>query len=59
MSHSSGSSSSLSGKKTETTTFDPMDHDVDLYYEDYKDDFEDEEDAWDDFEDNEEYWDDY
>ena len=58
-SHSSGSSSSSSGKKTESTTVDPMDHDIDLYYEDYKDEFEDEDDAWDDFEDNDEYWDDY
>lgn len=38
---------------------DPLDHDIDVYYEDYKDEFEDEDDAWDDFEDNEEYWDDY
>ena len=37
------------------------DHDIDLYYEDYKDveGFEDIDDAYDDFEDNPEYWDDY
>ena len=44
---------------TEARTVDPDDHDIDAYYEDYKDEFEDEDDAWDDFEDNEEYWDDY
>ena len=43
----------------EENTVDPMDHDIDIYYEDYKEEFEDEDDAWDDFEDNEEYWDDY
>lgn len=46
-------------KKENTTEFDPDDHDIDMYYEDYKDEFEDEDDAWDDFEDNDEYWDDY
>lgn len=44
---------------TNTKTVDPMNHDIDLYYEDYKEEFEDEDDAWDDFEDNEEYWDEY
>ena len=34
-------------------------HDIDTYYEDYRDELEDEDDAWDDFEDNDEYWDDY
>ena len=50
-----------SSSKTDysTKTVDPSDHDIDTYYEDYKDEFEDEDDAWDDFEDNEEYWDDY
>ena len=46
-------------RKTETTAVDPMDHDIDLYYEDYKEEFEDEDDAWDDFEDNEDMWEDY
>ena len=53
------SSSSSRTKKTESATVDPLDHDIEQYYEDYKDEFEDEDDAWDDFEDNEEYWDDY
>lgn len=67
----SSGSSSYSGKKSSSTSsskrkysypereVDPLDHDIDVYYEDYKDEFEDEDDAWDDFEDNEEYWDDY
>ena len=58
----SGISSSTRRKKnksTEAKTVDPMDHDIDMYYEDYKDEFLDEDDAWDDFEDNEDVWDDY
>ena len=47
------------GTSTTKRTVDPMDHDIDTYYEDYKGEFEDEDDAWDDFEDNEEYWDEY
>ena len=52
---------STSTKKETTTEFDPDDHDIDLYYEDYKDveGFDDIDDAYDDFEDNPEYWDDY
>ncbi len=52
---------STTTKKETTTEFDPDDHDIDLYYEDYKDveGFEDIDDAYDDFEDNPEYWDDY
>lgn len=46
-------------EKKESSTIDPSDYDIEQYYEDYKDEFEDEDDAWDDFEDNEEYWDDY
>ncbi len=38
---------------------DPMDHDIDTYYEDYQDEFVDEDDVWDDFEDDEEAWEDY
>ncbi len=40
-------------------TVDPMDHDIDMYYLDYQDEFEDEDDAWDDFEDDPDVWDDY
>ncbi|MBR1674622.1 MAG: hypothetical protein IJ703_06665 [Eubacterium sp.] len=57
---SSGGSSSGSGKDKETTTeFDPDDHDIEMYYLDYQDEFEDYDDAYDDFLDNPEYWDDY
>ena len=47
-------------KSTGSTTqsHDPDDYDIDTYYEDHKDEFEDEDDAWDDFEDNE-GWEDY
>ena len=60
-SSSASSSSSKTTKKETTTEFDPDDHDIDLYYEDYKDveGFDDIDDAYDDFEDNPEYWDDY
>ena len=52
---------SKKNKKESTTEFDPDDHDIEMYYEDYKDieGFEDIDDAYDDFEDNPEYWDDY
>ena len=40
-------------------TVNPEDHDIELYYLDYQDEFEDEDDAWDDFEDDEDVWDDY
>ena len=50
-----------SGRSTTRSkrTVDPMDHDIDIYYEDYKDEFVDEDDAWDDFEDDDSVWDDY
>lgn len=50
-----------SKKKESTTEFDIDDHDIEAYYEDYKDieGFESIEDAEDDFEDNPEYWDEY
>lgn len=61
---SSGSTSSLNKTSKKKNSYsmpkvDPSDHDIDMYYEDYKEEFEDEDDAWDDFEDNEEYWDEY
>ena len=56
----SNSSSSSSSKKTyNNDEIDPNDYDLDAYYEDYKDEFINEDDAADDFLDNEEYWDDY
>ncbi|MCR5654434.1 MAG: hypothetical protein K6G07_02190 [Lachnospiraceae bacterium] len=42
-----------------TDEIDPDDYDLDGYYEDYKDEFEDYDDAYDDFLDHDEYWDDY
>ena len=47
-----------SSKKTTEKSHDPDEYDIDAYYDDYKDEFEDEDDAWQDFEDNE-MWDDY
>ena len=38
---------------------DPDDYDIEGYYDDFRDEFDDYDDAWDDFEDNEEEWDDY
>ena len=62
-SHSSNGSSSGSSSSESSDSYydktDPSDHDIEQYYYDYEDEFEDEEDAWDDFMDNEEYWDDY
>ncbi len=63
-SSSSGSSSDLNQESSNSSDSyydktDPSDHDIEQYYYDYKDEFEDEEDAWDDFMDNEEFWDDY
>ena len=58
-SNSSSSSSKKKKNQESTTEFDPDDHDIEQYYEDYKEDFEDFDDAYDDFEDNPEYWDDY
>ena len=48
-------------KEEKTTEFDPDEHDIEQYYEDFKDEegFEDIDDAYEDFEDNPEYWDDY
>ena len=51
--------SSKRSSSSKSKDIDPSDYDIEAYYEDYKEDFEDEDDAWDDFEDNEEYWDDY
>lgn len=38
---------------------DPDDHDIDGYYEDYKDEYDDVDDAWDGFLDDEDAWEDY
>lgn len=54
---SSSKKSSSSGKTTKK--IDPDDLDIEGYYEDYKDDFEDIDDAWDDLMDNPDLWEDY
>lgn len=60
---SSGSSSSGSGSSSggynSQDEIDPSDYDIELYYLDYEEDFENEEDAWDDFMDDPDVWDDY
>ena len=53
------SSTSKSRPAKPEKTVDPMDHDIESYYLDYQDEFEDEDDAWDDFEDDPDVWDDY
>ena len=58
----SGKSSYTTRKKTSTsstTEFDPDDHDIEGYYEDNRDEFDDIDDAYDAFEDDEDAWDDY
>jgi len=58
----SGGSSYTTRKKTSTsstTEFDPDDHDIEGYYEDNRDEFDDIDDAYDAFEDDEDAWDDY
>ena len=53
----SGSSSRSTTRPQRTVN--PEDHDIESYYLDYQDEFEDEDDAWDDFEDDPDVWDDY
>ena len=48
-------SSSGSGKPS----FDPDDHDIEAYYDDYRDEYDDYDDAYDGFLDDEDAWDDY
>ena len=54
-----GSKSGSSSGKTTKKEIDPDDLDVEGYYEDYKDEFEDIDDAWDDLMDNPDLWEDY
>lgn len=57
----SGARSSGTGNSDATygDPIDPSDYDIEQYYMDYEDEFDDEEDAAEDFLDNPEYWDDY
>ena len=48
---SNNSTKKSPGSITTEKSHDPDDYDIDTYYEDYKDEFYDEDDAWDDFED--------
>ena len=41
------------------TSFDPDDHDIESYYDDYRDEYDDYDDAYDGFLDDEDAWDDY
>lgn len=56
---SSGTTKQKKDSTSATTEFDPDDHDIDSYYEDNKDEFDDIDDAYDAFEDDEDAWDDY
>ena len=49
------SGSSGSGK----TSFDPDDHDIESYYDDFRDEYDDYDDAYDGFLDDDDAWDDY
>ena len=55
----SSSSRSGSSSKSKRSTFDPDDHDIEAYYDDNRDEFDDYEDAYDAFLDDEDAWDDY
>ena len=55
----SSSGSSSGRRKTENQKIDPDDLDIEGYYNDYRSDFENEDDAWDDLMDDEDLWDDY
>ena len=41
------------------SSFDPDDHDIEAYYDDYRDEYDDYDDAYDGFLDDEDAWDDY
>lgn len=49
-------SNSSSSRKS---SFDPDDHDIESYYDDYRDEYDDYDDAYDGFLDDEDAWDDY
>ena len=55
----SGNTSRSTATTRPQRTVNPDDHDIESYYLDYQDEFEDEDDAWDDFEDDPDVWDDY
>lgn len=61
--HSSSgkSGNSGSGRKSESrrSSFDPDDHDIESYYDDYRDEYDDYDDAYDGFLDDDDAWDDY
>ena len=55
----SGSKTTGSNSRSKRSTFDPDDHDIEAYYDDNRDEFDDYEDAYDAFLDDEDAWDDY
>ena len=57
--HSTSTSSSSSGSKKKKQKIDPDDLDYESYYEDYKDEFDDVDEAWEDLLDNPDLWEDY
>ena len=58
---SSSGKSSSSGRKSGSrrSSFDPDDHDIESYYDDYRDEYDDYDDAYDGFLDDDDAWDDY
>jgi hypothetical protein len=46
-------------KSSSKSSFDPDDHDIESYYDDYRDEYDDYDDAYDGFCDDEDAWDDY
>lgn len=65
--HHKGKSSSKSSYRTKNnnssssrkSSFDPDDHDIESYYDDYRDEYDDYDDAYDGFLDDEDAWNDY
>ncbi len=56
--YGSGRSSS-SRSSSRRSSFDPDDHDIESYYDDFRDEYDDYDDAYDGFLDDEDAWDDY
>ena len=48
-----------STSRSSKSSFDPDDHDIESYYDDYRDEYDDYDDAYDGFCDDEDAWDDY
>ena len=48
-----------SSSRKSSSYFDPDDHDIESYYDDYRDEYDDYDDAYDGFMDDDDAWDDY